>query len=76
MNQPRSLVPARDTCGRATPSRIVQRVAGMAFNFSTLQLPGRTSKALEIALHCDTHRISVRSCDRRDLHNRQLAMML
>lgn len=43
MIHPRPLVPARDTCSRATPSPIVHRVAGMAFNFSTTQLPGITS---------------------------------
>ena len=40
MKQPRPLVPARDTCSRPTPYRILERAPGMAFNFSSV-LPQR-----------------------------------
>ena len=41
MTQPRPLVPARDTCSRPTPYRLLERAPGMAFNFSSV-LPHRT----------------------------------
>ena len=43
--QPRALVPTRDTCCRATTHHIVERVAGMAFNFSNVHV-GRPTGAL------------------------------
>lgn len=36
MTQPHSLVPARETCSRPTPYRILKRAPGMAFNFSSV----------------------------------------
>ena len=36
MIQPRPLVPARDTCSRLTPYRLLERAPGMAFNFSSV----------------------------------------
>ena len=38
MIQPRPLLPTRDTCSRPTPYKTKKRVAGMAFNFSSVSL--------------------------------------
>lgn len=38
MIQPRPLLPTRDTCSRPTPYKTIKRVAGMAFNFSSVSL--------------------------------------
>lgn len=61
MIQPRSLVPARDKFSRPTPFQIVQRIAGMAFNFSTIQLPASTSETPEIAPLRDAFRTTSRT---------------
>jgi len=71
------LVPAKDTFSRATPSQIVQRVAGMAFNFSTVQLPAVSTRTPEAAPHRDAHRITFRTRRvMRDLSRPQQAVML
>jgi hypothetical protein len=58
--QPRPLVPARDTCSRPTPHRIVQRIAGMAFNFSNVQLPGLPGPLPDLPFRRDGHRNHIR----------------
>ena len=42
MIQPRALEPASDLCCLPSPHRVLQGVAGMAFNFSKIEISHRT----------------------------------
>lgn len=63
MRPAHSLVPAGDTCCRPTPTYFVQRIPGLAFNFSSI-LPQRIDGPLNEAERLrDVPRLTI--CSRR-----------
>jgi hypothetical protein len=49
MPDPNPLALARDLCSRATPYRLLKRVAGLAFNFSSVSVAPEPPKTEEPA---------------------------
>ncbi len=48
MTDPSPLALARDLCSRATPYRLLKRVAGLAFNFSSVNVAAVSEKVEEV----------------------------
>ncbi len=50
MTEHSTLALARDLCSRATPHRLLRRVAGIAFNFSSVTVEAEADKTDEKAV--------------------------
>jgi hypothetical protein len=55
MNQYRALQPAPDICCLPSPYRVLQGVAGMAFNFSKIELSHHPGPRKAVALEEKSH---------------------
>jgi len=54
MNQARALQPTPDLCCLPSPHRIPQGVAGMAFNFSKIEISHRPKRMTQLPQHPPT----------------------